>query len=172
MQPSKIQPALIGGVVLGLLSAIPFVNLGNLCCCLWVIGGGALAANLYIKKSPTPVSVGEGAVVGLLAGLVGAFVALVIGVPLNLLTGNVMMDVIGKMFEGLDPNAAREFNKQLASYKDMSTGERLLQSIPGALLNFVVTTGMAALGGLLGVVLLEKRKPEQGLPPVPPPDFR
>ena len=171
MQPNKIQPAVIGGVILGLLSSIPFVNLGNLCCCLWVVGGGALASYLYIKKSETPVSVGEGAIVGLIAGLVGAFVGLVIGLPLSLLTGNVMMDAVGKMFESLDPNAARQFQAQIEQYKNMSVGERLVQSIPGVLLNFAVTAAMATVGGLLGVVLLEKRKPLQGMPPVPPPDF-
>jgi len=34
------------------------------------IGGGALAAFLYIKDSPTPVKTGDGAMVGGLAGVV------------------------------------------------------------------------------------------------------
>ena len=37
------QPALIGGVVMGVLSALPIVSGGNLCCCLWVVSGGAEA---------------------------------------------------------------------------------------------------------------------------------
>ena len=32
--------------VLGVLSALPIVNIGNACCCLWVIAGGVAAAYL------------------------------------------------------------------------------------------------------------------------------
>ena len=35
----KLQPALYGGLFIGVLSALPLINIGN-CCCLWVIGGG------------------------------------------------------------------------------------------------------------------------------------
>ena len=37
--PPKLQPALFGGLFIGVLSALPLINIGN-CCCLWVIGGG------------------------------------------------------------------------------------------------------------------------------------
>ena len=60
----KMKPALIGGVALGLLSAIPFINILNACCCAWAVVGGALATYLYIKNSVTPVRPGDGAVPG------------------------------------------------------------------------------------------------------------
>src|SRR5688572_10869436 len=37
---NKFKPALIGGLVTGILSVIPFVSAANLCCCLWAIVGG------------------------------------------------------------------------------------------------------------------------------------
>ena len=55
----KLKPALIGGVALGILSAIPFVST---CCCLWALLGGLLATYLYVKNSPAPASVGQKAV--------------------------------------------------------------------------------------------------------------
>ena len=36
MGPNKLQPALLGGAVLGVLSALPFINFAN-CCCIWFI---------------------------------------------------------------------------------------------------------------------------------------
>ena len=42
----KLKPALIGGVILGILSALPAVNT---CCCIWALVGGLIAANIYIK---------------------------------------------------------------------------------------------------------------------------
>ncbi len=51
----KTRAVLIGGVTLGLLSAIPPISFANMCCCVWVLGGGALASYLYVRRSPTPV---------------------------------------------------------------------------------------------------------------------
>src|SRR5919204_4592158 len=85
----KMKPALIGGVILGILSAIPFVSLPNICCCAWAIVGGIIAANIYIKNSPTPVRPGDGAVLGAIAGAIGGVINLIIGVPLQLAFGNV-----------------------------------------------------------------------------------
>ena len=73
---NKVKPALIGGVVLGLLSVIPFVSAVNVCCCLWAILGGMLATYLYVKNSPTPANAGDGAVLGALAGLIGGVMVL------------------------------------------------------------------------------------------------
>jgi hypothetical protein len=41
-KPSKLQPALLGGLVLGLGSVIPGLHYGNFCCCGWGLVGGAL----------------------------------------------------------------------------------------------------------------------------------
>ena len=68
--PLKLQPALFGGLFIGVLSALPIINIGN-CCCLWVIGGGVLATYLMQQNHPYPISAADGALVGLLAGLIG-----------------------------------------------------------------------------------------------------
>ena len=74
---NKWRSAITGGVVIGLLSGIPYVRLGNVACCMWVVLGGALASYLYIKKSPTPVNVGEGAMIGAIAGAIGMIVEII-----------------------------------------------------------------------------------------------
>ncbi|HKV37466.1 MAG TPA: DUF5518 domain-containing protein, partial [Pyrinomonadaceae bacterium] len=86
---NKLKPALLGGLIVGLLSAIPFINY---CCCIWAIGGGLLAGFLYIKNSPNPVPTGDGAIVGALAGVVGGLIYLVIGLPIALLFGAAQME--------------------------------------------------------------------------------
>ena len=73
----KTKKKLIGGVILGILSPIPAVDY---CCCIWAILGGAIAAHLYIKKSPTPVAPAEGAIIGAIAGAIGA--AFIIAAPI------------------------------------------------------------------------------------------
>src|SRR5512137_1271769 len=81
---SFLKSALIGGVALGVLSALPVLGAVNCLCCAWVIGGGMLAAHLYVKDSPTPVTLGTGVLLGLLAGVVGAVVDTLFTIPLHM----------------------------------------------------------------------------------------
>src|SRR5678816_2448786 len=83
MTPAKTLPALLGGVTIGVLSALPVINLAN-CCCAWILFGGALAAYLMQQNHPEPIMIGDGAIVGLLAGIVGAFVWLIASIPIGM----------------------------------------------------------------------------------------
>lgn len=143
---NKLKPALLGGLVVGLLSAIPFINY---CCCIWAIGGGALAGFLYIKSSPTPVPTGDGAVVGALAGVVGGLLYLIIGLPLALLFGAAEMEA--------------QFRR---SGLDLPFSGTLLLVV-GALIGALFLLVLATLGGVLSIPIFEKRKAD--VPPPPPP---
>ena len=55
MAPAKLQPALLGGVTIGVLSALPVINLAN-CCCAWILFGGALSAYLMQQGHPEPIN--------------------------------------------------------------------------------------------------------------------
>lgn len=169
---NKFQPALIGGIVLGLLSSIPFVNIGNVLCCMWVVLGGALAVYLYIKKSPVPVQIGEGALVGAIAGAIGSVVGIVVGIPLNIMTGNALGRLLLEWAAKMNPEqgepALREFERQInAPFFDQLAASINVFTIVGIL----VYVAFATLGGLIAVPLFEKRKAQQAAPPLPPPDF-
>lgn len=164
----KLKAAAIGGVILGLLSAIPFVNVVNVCCCAWVLLGGALAVMFYVKKSPTPVTIGEGAGIGALAGLIGAVINLVIGLPLSLLTGNAFAGLISTLMAKANPEQAEVMQRALERQMNMSIAERLIAQIPFALIGFCVVVVFATIGGLIGVPIFEKRKGGPTAPPPPP----
>ena len=159
---AKTQAALIGGVAIGLLSAIPFVNLVNMCCCAWAIAGGLLATYLYVQKSPTPVRPGDGAVIGLMAGAIGAVIYVILGVPLSLAAGSTVAAVVAQLVERIDPAQAEQLRVQLEQQ-----GQNVAAAILGGLFGGVVLVIFATLGGLLGVPLFEKRK--NGVPPMSPP---
>ena len=97
MPSSKSQPALLGGLLLGVLSALPFIGIGNLCCCLWILAGGALAAYLLQERQPIPISIADGAAVGLMAGAVGAVVWLVVSVPVGIVMGPLQARMMRRM---------------------------------------------------------------------------
>ena len=145
---NKLKPALLGGLIVGILSAIPIINY---CCCIWSIGGGLLAGFLYIKSSQTPVSVGDGAMTGALAGVVGGILYLIIGLPIALLFG-----------------AAAMTEQLTRSGVDLPVGGFVLMII-SAIIGAIFLAVLATLGGLLAVPLFEKRK-GNGVPP-PPQDF-
>ena len=72
MDSGRLQPALFGGLFIGVLSALPIVNAGNCCCCLWVVGGGMLAAYLRQQNSPVGSRPPKEPFIGFLAGITGA----------------------------------------------------------------------------------------------------
>jgi hypothetical protein len=145
---NKLKPALLGGLIVGVLSAIPLINY---CCCIWTLGGGVLAAYLYIKSSPTPVKIGDGAMVGGLAGVVGGVIYFILSLPINIFFGMAAMQ------QQLSRSGVRlPFSGFILV---------ILTSIVGAIILAVLT----ALGGILGVAIFEKRK--DGTAPPPPQNY-
>jgi hypothetical protein len=145
---NKLKPALLGGLIVGILSAIPIINY---CCCIWTLGGGVLAAYLYINSSPTPVQIGDGAMVGGLAGVFGGIIYFVLSLPINIFFGMAAMEA------------------QLARSGIQLPFSGMVLLIIASLLGAVILAVLTALGGILGVAIFEKRK--DGAAPPPPQNF-
>jgi hypothetical protein len=158
---NKLKPALIGGVLLGVLSVIPFVSAVNVCCCLWAILGGALASYLYIKNSPTPVSAGDGAALGAMAGVVGGVIYLILGVPISIAMGPTMQRLMVSLVENIDAGQAEMIRQQLEG-AETSIVSVILKTLLGSVLLLV----FSVVGGLIAIPIFEKRK--AGPPPPPP----
>lgn len=102
-----LRPAFLGGLTMGVLSALPIVSAANLCCCLWVACGGLLAAYLLQQDRADVITAGDGALVGLLAGIIGALIQFALSIPIELLVGPIerqmlerMRDLSGSMPQG------------------------------------------------------------------------
>jgi hypothetical protein len=158
MDSNRLQPALFGGLFIGVLSALPIVSAGNCCCCLWVIGGGVLAVYLRQQNSPFQVTASEGALVGLLAGLIGGIVAAVLSIPMAAMTAGFQAQILDRVLAANPdlPVEARDMMQRMAA------GSALRAA--GAVIGIVVDTIFGMLGGLLGVALFKKNAP----PPPPP----
>jgi Family of unknown function (DUF5518) len=168
MQASKLQPALLGGVFIGVLSALPIVSAGNLCCCLWILAGGALAAYLLQQNQPAPLTPGDGAIVGLLAGLVGAVIHTVLSIPILLAFGPMQGKFIQSILENADvPPEMRPALDNLAAGGAFS----VLHLIISFFFMIVVGAIFGTLGGMLGALFFKKNPPPVAPPPVPPSGF-
>ena len=153
----RLQPALLGGVFIGVLAALPIVNC---CCCIWMIAGGALAAYLRQQSLPHQLAPAEGALIGLMAGLVGAVVGTALSIPIESVTGPMMQSLMERMVSG-NPDMPPEFRDALGRAGAAGGPGRW---IVGFIIAVIVYPIFALLGGLLGAVLFKK-----DLPPPPPP---
>jgi hypothetical protein len=171
MPSSRLQPALIGGLFIGVLSALPIISFGN-CCCLWVIGGGIVAAYLTQNASPTAITVGDGALAGLMAGVFGAIVNSVLSIPLHLVVGPLQARVAQRVLEN-----ARDMPDSLRGLLEPGQmgGAGFVVSVILAFLFFlVICVIFSTIGGMVGAAIFNRNKPavvssEPPFPPPPPP---
>lgn len=185
-KPDKIRPSLLGGVALGvsmglvgLISALaPLLGcLGCLACCALPPGAGFLASFLYLKDAPPAPEkpYGDGAVLGLMAGIFGAVVGSVISVPVQFLQRSLglMPDVdemIGQMQEANVPPEVIDFIEKLMPSAD---GFSFVALIIGFFISLVVYGVLSLIGGIVGVAVLHKPEAAAGTsggysPPPPP----
>lgn len=158
---SRYQPALLGGLFIGVLSALPVVNVAN-CCCLWVIVGGGLTTYLLQQARPTPVEASEAALFGLIAGLIGGLLYMAAtAVLLSGAMGAQWMDQIREAMNN-NPEIPAEVRDQMTSV--MGSGAL-------ALIVAAVTIPLYAvfsmIGALLGLAIFKKKVP----PATPGPTF-
>ena len=164
MTPAKLQPALLGGVTIGVLSALPVINLAN-CCCGWILFGGALSAYLMQQNHPEPIQSGDGAIVGLLAGIVGAFVWVIVSVPIGMLMAPFQSEMTSRMMRD-----AADMAPELRGMLENMAGAPVIGVglIVGFFVMLVASSLFAMLGGLFGALMFRKNQPPVIPPPIPP----
>jgi len=165
------QPALYGGLVIGVLSALPIIAAGNLCCCLWVISGGVVAAYVLQQREPLPITPGDGALVGLLAGIAGAFVCAAVSLPISFLVAPMERQIVQRVLEN-SGNMPPEFREMMERYSSgdirLSLAAHFVRLMVGFVVMLVLGSIFATLGGLLGAVFFRK-PPTPAVIDVPPP---
>lgn len=151
----RMKAALIGGAVAGVLTVITSM-LGPLgfCCFLWAIGGGVLSVFMYMKGAGGTMTPGDGAKLGLRAGIVAAIIFLIIGVPLTLIFGGAA--IADAIQQSSGSGAA------VAGLGAVVGGLALLISAG-------VLVGFTTLGGVIGAAIFGKGAGAAPPPPPPPP---
>jgi hypothetical protein len=157
-RPGMLRAALIGGVVAGVLTAVPLVNCF---CCLWVIGGAMLAAYLFAKDSPGPVTPGDGAILGILAGIVAAVTDAIASIPFETINQQYIqrfMDQVSRFADEMPAGWENWLEKRAGGF---SPAWFLL----GLLASAVIYAALGAIGGTIGASVFGKKK----IPPFPSP---
>ncbi len=156
--PGLTKPALMAGVLLGVLSAMPYVNT---CCLLWVAGAGVLAVYFLRTETPGLISSGTGASLGLLTGLFGSLVWQFLEILVRLASGPEELrnaeEQIGQM-EGLPPEFV-EFMEQVMEFmRDPLDPVFVIVSL---LTKLILCGILTTLGGVLGAYLFGKSRANQ-----------
>ena len=160
-----LQPILLGGLFIGVLSALPVISIGN-CCCLWITGGGVLTVYLAQQNTAQSIRPGRGFVLGLMAGIAGAFVWLFAAIVLDAFIAPLQERMIDEMLrnaQDMPPNA-REMIEMVAGRASSPT--RFVVGFAFQLCGAL----FAGLGGLLGAMMFRRDVPPAlGGPVLPPP---
>jgi hypothetical protein len=170
-KPSKLRVALISGAAIGIVSAVPGLNLINCCCCAGVILGGVLAVYLYKQEFTADLPVLESSdalILGVLCGVVSAFVTTLLNVIILAAFGDVASELAISFVETLieRANLPPETAEQLRSQMEQSMAEQ--SSFMGVMtelfISLLIHPLFAMLGGLIGFSIFRPKRTIEDLP--------
>jgi len=171
---SKLMPALYGGIVIGILSGVPVLNLINCCCCAGVILGGFLSVLFYTREpNALPLTSGDTLVLGTLAGVFGAFIATALtAVMLAFIGGGVfefLWEILDRLADRIPPDVLDEIEAAL----DESLALTPLAIFITFVKSIIICPLFGLLGGLIGYAAFKPRPQTLTPPPAtnPPTSF-
>jgi len=137
---------------------------------LWVIGGGVIAAYLLQQNQAAPLTPADGALVGLLAGLIGAIVHFVVSIPVDLLVAPMERAILQKIIETftLPPEARDVIDRYSQRDREMSAAFFVISRMIGLMFWLFLGAVFSTLGGLLGALIFRKTPPPPGVIDIPP----
>ena len=153
--PDQKSSIFLGAAVVALLST-SYLSLINYLCCLGVIVGAMTTIWHYTSTYRLTVEMGRGAVLGLAAAALGAFVAIFLNYllsPLGLDAGTITAELTMNMFRDMMPPEQLE---QLQSQMDQQQGAGLMQRLFSGLFGVVIASVFGAIGGIIGASVFKK----------------
>jgi hypothetical protein len=148
------QPALLGGLFIGVLSSLPVINIAN-CCCLWVIGGGMLVVYLQQQNTPEPVETADAVLGGLIAGAIGAVIVILGQWAFAAALGSMgWQDQLRSAIES-EADLPPEVRELIISITSNSGSMALL----GMVITLPIYAVFSMLGSLLGLAIFRKKLP-------------
>lgn len=154
-KPSMLLPALYGGIIMGVISAVPGLNFVNCLCCAGVMFGGFMAVFFYKKELTSempPLSSADGMQLGALAGVFGGIIGGLLSVIILQLAGNVGGEMMLKFLEGLKDSMPPEAWDQME--RSILEGE---VSVFNLIVGIIIDIVFGLIGGLIGYSVLRSK---------------
>jgi hypothetical protein len=151
---SVLKPAFLGGVALGVLSALPLVNC---CCLLWIGGGGLLAVYLLRQEFSGEITAGVGAKTGFTAGMIGALFWQILELPISYITSSQRTEQIQQLLQNSNfPAETMQFAEKVLSLLADPFNPFVL--LVGLIFKGVACGILTTLGGVVGAAFWGKPK--------------
>lgn len=171
-KPSKLRIALISGAVIGAVSSVPGISLINCCCCAGVWLGGVLAVYLYqqqFTEEMPRLESSDALMLGLMAGVIGAFTATLLNVLILVTFGPVEAELVKSLAEkvldrlaeqgSMTPDMVDLMKEQIdQSIRDAGRPSSIFGSMFIALIVYPIFT---ILGAMLGFTIFRRKTPPQ-----------
>jgi len=168
-KPSKIRVSLISGGLIGLVWAIPGINLINCCCCAGVVLGGVLAVYLH-QQEFTPempaMESSDAVILGILSGVVAAFAAVILNLLILATVGDVGAEiarsVLGSLIErmeesgSLPPETIDEMKSEFE--RSVSQSRTFTGVMADLVVNLILNPLFAMAGALIGFSIFKRKR--------------
>ncbi len=169
-KPAMTVPILYSGLIIGLVSSIPFVSLINCFCCAGVVIGGFLGVFFYksnFTPDTPPFTSTDCLLVGLGGGILGAVISTIASTLFVVLFGNITAKFIVDVLQNSNlPNAEMILEKLREAMNEPLT---VLGFVSSLFFSCILYGIFGLLGGLIGYSIF---KPKGLAPMPPPPPFR
>jgi hypothetical protein len=156
---------------MGVLSSLPIVSAGNLCCCLWVVSGGLVAAYVLQQSTAAPITPADGALAGLLAGLAGAVVQFLVSIPLDILMMPMERAIAFRLFDFAE-NMSPEVRDMLARFarrdEPLTFFVLLSRRVLVLLIMLLIGAAFSTIGGVIGAAIFARKSPPGTVDVIPP----
>ncbi len=169
-KPSKLLPALYGGLIMGAISGLPVLSILNCFCCAGILLGGFLSVLFYkndLTPTSPPLTSSDGMQLGALAGLFGALFGTIVHLIMLASVGNVSSEIILNILKNL--NLPPEAMDQIERNLDQSAAMTAFSITIGLVTSLVIDPLFGLLGGLIGFNVFKSKGPAVPVQPPPPP---
>jgi len=140
-----VKPAAIGGVIGGIASSIPVLNMLNMCFCLLIMVGAVAAVFMFLNEhSQEQLADTDGAIIGAMAGGIAGVIATVLNWTVGWALASVLAGIYTSLY-GLLPGP-------MLSVMSIGFGRGILM-IP---VNIAINVAFGALAGFLSLQLFFK----------------
>ncbi len=153
-RPSKLIPAIYGGIIMGVISSVPFLSFVNCLCCAGILFGGFMSVFFFKKDLTTemdPLSSSDALQLGAMSGVMGAIVSNVLSALVMLAVGNLAGEALYKGIVGIYDSLGLLNQFPPDALEKMQTG--MTQSRLSAItifFSFIIDPLFGLLGGLIG----------------------
>ena len=162
--PNRLRPVIIGTLSISAISIMPIINIVNLFCCAGIILGGAIGAMFYNRQLSNfnqQITTKDGAIMGLLAGILSAIIVTGINLLMVLYSNINPITEILEAVNTFSKDLPQEVYDQMKHFSDEFEryGYSPTLTFVSLIINVIIYPLFASIGGIIvAMISINKNK--------------